>query len=352
MTRRLLPGVAGRPSAPARARGFTLVELLVAMTLGLFVIGGLVMAYVSNQRMRAELERDSRQIENGRYAVQVLADDLRHAGFLGEFDPAAMATPGALPDVCETDIGTLRTALPLSVQGADDLGAEAACTPGLAAGTDVVVVRRASTCVAGAVGCSAVEPGEAYFQASLCNSPAELGSLSVTDRFALSDATASFTRTQRDCTTRAVLRRFLVRVYYVASENEAGDGIPTLKRAELRAGQWVVEPLVEGVQNLQVEYGVDDDGDGVPDQYGTDPGVLGGCAGTACVENWRNVVTAKLHLLARNTEQSPGHTDTKTYVLGLTSAGGDNTVGPFEDRFRRHAYSTLVRLNNMAGRRE
>ena len=337
-----------------RAEGLTLVELLVAMSLGLFVIGGVAAAYVANQRTRAELERDSRQIENGRYAVQLLADELRHAGFLGEFDPRGMPAPAALPGVCSSDLDLLRTAFTAPVDGGDDAAGGLACLPGLKPGTDVFVVRRASTCVAGTAGCAAVSAGEPYLQASLCTDPDELGSTSIDDRFALSTVAAELDRHQRDCTTPAALRRYLVRVYYVATENASGDAIPTLKRAELGAGGFVVEPLVEGVDNLQLEYGIDADatGGGSPEQYSTDPSAFGACSGAACIENWRNVTSVKIHLLARNTEPSPGFSDARTYVLGLTDAGADNEFGPFRDGYRRHAYSTVVRLNNVAGRRE
>ena len=43
-------------------------------------------------------------------------------------------------------------------------------------------------------------------------------------------------------------------------------------------------------------------------------------------------------------------TDTKTYTLGRNAAGAANVVGPFNDGFKRHTYSALVRLNNPAGR--
>lgn len=337
-----------------RAHGFTLVELLVAMTLGLFVIGGVAAAYVHNQRTRAELERDSRQTENGRYAVQLLSDDVRHAGFYGEFDPRTMNTPTVLPPLCEASLADLRPALQLSLQGADDAAA-LGCLPDLKAGTDVVVVRRAATCTAGTAGCEAVVAGEPYFQASLCSDPAqsELASLSALDHFALSSSGADLDRTARDCAAPAPLRRFVVRIYYVATDNAAGDGIPTLKRARLGAAGFAIEPLVEGIEQLQVEYGMDSDGDGAPDEYGTDAGVLGGCADVTCrIANWRNVTAVRLHLLARNIEPSAGFDDGKTYVLGTDAAGAEKILGPFHDGFRRHVYSTAVRLNNVAGRRE
>ena len=59
-----------------------------------------------------------------------------------------------------------------------------------------------------------------------------------------------------------------------------------------------------------------------------------------------NVTSARIYVLARSREASPNYTDTKTYTLG--SAGA---VGPFNDNFKRHVFTTTVRLTNVAGRR-
>jgi type IV pilus assembly protein PilW len=63
-------------------------------------------------------------------------------------------------------------------------------------------------------------------------------------------------------------------------------------------------------------------------------------------------MTAKVHLLSRSTEASPGYTDTKTYPLGLQADDTQLVVGPFNDGFKRHAYTRTIRMNNPAGRRE
>src|SRR6185312_5202608 len=57
-----------------RVRGFTLVELMIGITLGLFIMIGLISLLVSNVASRSELDKSSRQIENGRYAVQLLRE--------------------------------------------------------------------------------------------------------------------------------------------------------------------------------------------------------------------------------------------------------------------------------------
>ena len=157
---------------PPRLRrgGFSLIELMISITLGLLILAGVTTLFANNSRTRQEIEKTSRQIENGRYAMQVLGDDLQGAGFLAEFDPTPLDTTAltALPDACATDLATLRTALPLHVQGYDNGVNAPTCLTDVKSGTDIVVVRRASTCVAGSTNCDAIVAETPLFQASLC----------------------------------------------------------------------------------------------------------------------------------------------------------------------------------------
>ena len=133
--------------------GLSLVELMISVTLGLLILGGATTVFVNISNTRQEIEKAGRQIENGRYAMQLLSDDLANAGFLAEFDPTPLTTTAlaSLPDACATDLATLRTALPLHVQGYDNGAGAPTCITDVKTDTDIVVVRRASTCVAGAV---------------------------------------------------------------------------------------------------------------------------------------------------------------------------------------------------------
>ena len=70
------------------------------------------------------------------------------------------------------------------------------------------------------------------------------------------------------------------------------------------------------------------------------------CSPDCALDDLMNVTSAKIYILARSREASPSYTDTKTYTLG--SAGA---VGPFNDNFKRHVFTTTVRLPNIAGRR-
>jgi len=80
---------------------------------------------------------------------------------------------------------------------------------------------------------------------------------------------------------------------------------------------------------------------------------FGECTAAACaVENLANVVAVSVRLLARTTETAFRYTDTKTYAMGLQPDGTQLVVGPFRDGYRRHVYTSTIRFDNPAGRRE
>ena len=66
-------------------RGFSLVEMMIAMTIGLMIAAGLVTIFANTSNTQQELRRTSQQIENGRYAMDVLSQDIQVTGYFGSF---------------------------------------------------------------------------------------------------------------------------------------------------------------------------------------------------------------------------------------------------------------------------
>jgi type IV pilus assembly protein PilW len=319
------------------------------------VLSVVTTAFVSISGNRRDMERTGRQIENGRFAVQLLADDIVNAGYFGEFDPRDAGAPAIKPDPCSTSVAELKSEILMHIQGFAAGASMPSCLADVRSGTAAIAVRRSATCVAGDTNCDVETAGQIYLQSSLCNS--ELAGPTAAHYAVAAHATAGlagFPLHKRDCTTAASLRAYVVHIYFIANNNDAGDGIPTLKRAELGAnGSFAIVPLVEGIENLQVEYGLDTDGDSVPDAASADPGAYAGCAADPCyIANWLNVMTARIHLLSRSIDASPGHNDSKRYALGPQADGSQLVVGPFNDGFKRHVYTMTIRMNNPAGRRE
>lgn len=328
--------------------GFTLVELMVSLTLGLLLVAGLGWVFLNSSRSNTELGKMNQQMENGRFAIYVLKDELQHAGFWGEL--TSLPPPVGLVDPCKDptawNIDDMTSVLSLPVQGyADGAGLPSTCDTLLSnrkAGTDVLVVRHVATCVPGTTDC---RDGAMALQVSLCATDA--------NQWVMNEPTDDdFTLRQPDpmgrpCThadyvsTLAPKRRVIANTYFIRDyANTPGDGIPTLmvfkSVLEDNDGHDRLLPLVEGIDQFRVEYGIDSAGDdGVPDSYVTAPSAT----------DWPNVVAVRLYVVARNLETTPGYSDTKTYPM----PGG--SVGPFNDAYKRHAYQVTVRLNNVAGRR-
>jgi type IV pilus assembly protein PilW len=199
------------------------------------------------------------------------------------------------------------------------------------ANTAVLAIRRTSTDAPMAP--SAAVAGTTYMQVSRCNQ----------DALPYAMGTSGFTLRQKDCATLSPLRKYIVRIYYVSSCNECvggGDGVPTLKVVEIIDGATTTRPLVEGIENMQFDYGIDTTGDGAPDSYTTNP-----AAG-----QWKEVMTVRVNILARNIEKTTGYTDIKSYRLSAVAGGV--TVPALNDSYKRHVYSQVVRLINPSSRRE
>jgi type IV pilus assembly protein PilW len=310
-----------------------------------------VSVFSNSNRVYTELNQASQQIENGRFAVQIMADDIAHAGFYGRYY-GALPVPGVLPDPCEkADVAILRTGAALHIQGynAPATSPITGCVPvaNHLAGTDILVVRRADSTVTAT---GSLTAAQVYVQANADPNESQNPIIKL-------GSAANFPLLNRDATTLAPVRKYHVHIYFVApcsvptgggsvctgATDDGGRPIPTLKRLELTldsggALDMVLTPLVEGIENLQIDYGVDSDADGAPNGAYV--------AAPASIADWQNVVAVRLNVLARNVEASGGYTDTKQYdmgVVGLITPGGS---------YKRHVYNAVVRVINPSARRD
>ncbi|TVR63422.1 MAG: prepilin-type N-terminal cleavage/methylation domain-containing protein [Candidatus Competibacteraceae bacterium] len=100
MKRSCLSAVARRTIRLGQARGFSLIEILLSLVLGLIVLAGIMQVYLSNQQTTRYLRGMANVQENGRFAVDLLARNLRMAGYDDPdtaLDPVAAFAPTA-PD--------------------------------------------------------------------------------------------------------------------------------------------------------------------------------------------------------------------------------------------------------------
>ncbi len=336
-----------RTGSTTTQRGFSLVELMIAMLIGLLVTAAVIALVVNSSRTHNELTKTSRQIENARYATQLLSDEVRHAGYFGRFFAVPGPTGAGLPDPCDNSGGmvdlrnALEAGLALHIQAHTNPG-DLSCLPAAnhrigadGNGTDIIVVRRVASMFTRDT--ADLEPDLFYMQTQPTQMRLDQGS-----------NTTTFDLTEIGGVPPAPIHRLHTDIYYLApcplldnpqgTCNNASPDLPTLMRLRLGPnGQWINEPLVEGIEDMRVEFGIDNTGDGVPNNYEQMPATLA---------QWVDVISVRLHLLARTTEATPAHTDEKQYNLGGV------VLGPMNDQLRRRVFSTTIRLHNPAGRRE
>lgn len=227
-------------------RGLSLIELMISITLGLIILSALSTLFFNQSRARVELDKSNRMIENGRFALELLTKDLQLAGYLGEYVPPYSSCSNSPVAIGGSDTDLVNKPAPVTLP------------PGLTAadvstGSDVLVIRRAST-ETPVVANAAVDKVQ-YIQVSLCQHDAL--------DYVISTNKADFTLRQKTCTPTsgapyANVRPLLTHVYFISPNNTPGDGIPTLKRLE--AGNPNPVPLVEGIEYMQIEYGIDNNG--------------------------------------------------------------------------------------------
>ena len=119
-------------------------------------------------------------------------------------------------------------------------------------------------------------------------------------------------------------------VYYIRASDTLRDGVanPSLWRI---IGAGAPQELIEGIEEMQVLYGEDTDGDRLVNSYVT----------ADAVTNWAGVISVTFGMLIRSVEPNSPEEDTRTYTL-LPG----NTVGPFNDHYERTLYTTTVTLRN------
>ena len=108
-----------------------------------------------------------------------------------------------------------------------------------------------------------------------------------------------------------------------------------------KRGNAAPQELVEGVESMQVLYGLDNDGDNQPDTYTT----------ADQVPDFTMVVTVKISLLLRTTKdlQHRANNNTATYsLLSPQGAGSATIINPIDDKRSRFVMTTTIKLRNRA----
>ncbi len=260
-----------------RCRGFTLVELMIAMLLGLILMAGIISIFLSSKQTYAAVHVLARLQENGRYGIDIISSDLRRAGYLS--GNASVDTIGGTEGVSTTDGSCLTSGttwgrmIERRVFGLDDTNAGYACIPDSAyTRGDVLTVRYAST-----VEATSFSGNRVYLRSSLFEGRVFKGS-----------SESSNTIIENPQTTRELVAHS----YYIgpsSAECPAGTAVPALHWLSMDDnGLPASEELVVGAEHLQLQYGVDTDANGSVEQY-LDADTIS----TSAAFDWNDVIAVR-----------------------------------------------------------
>jgi len=339
MTTPTIPLQRLKPPRPQRQSGFTLIEMMISITIGLAILAGLVGVLATNSSNSKTNDRTSELMTTGRYALNSMKQELREAGFRG-YTWAEPSTPSPWTAVANgtgcfgTEGGASANGFVINIRqgvwGSNNANPFAAtCLPDAryVAGSDVLVVRRLAVLPTSAL----LAANTVYFR-------------TIYERGQLFRSTVGvpvpppFTGSTQLASTFEVQ----IFVYYVSPFTVSAAETPlvpslrrmTLQTAGANAGTMVDELVASGIERMQVQYG----------RLTTAPdtqylNTVAGTSSDALETAWDEVNSVRIWLLARNTTAEPGLSNTTTYAMG----DANFTAG---DNFRRQLFTTVVQLRN------
>ena len=357
-------------------RGVGMVELLVALVLSSLVSIVVIQLFIQNKVGYLQRENISRLQENGRYALQLITRAIRSADYWGCIPTFKDSGVESIDDV-----GINITGLTSPTEGVTGTnGATGTNDAGYPTLTDTITISGLqggrTFPIADTLGMTLASDNIIIDVGSLTNTGIQPNDLLVVsdcsnaDVFQVTnnpDATISggVATIQHGTTpaaappttfananpwlstnygdTASVYTGFVADVQYtIVDDDHDGDGgagtaaIPTLARVVGGA----ITPLVPGVENIQIVFGVDTDTDGQPDRYVSPDQVT-------VVADWEAVVTARISILVR----SPDARNDSAYAYtmeGQTVAPGSITAEANGKFPSRRVFSTTITLRNRA----
>jgi len=383
------------------ARGFSLVELMIALLIGLIISIGVVQIFGATRATYQLDESLARAQENGRFALEFLNQDVRHAGYAGckrdtsitVFNNLAYTAAAGLPIIGVS--GAEYTASPTGFNNTYSLTATPANTtsgwsPALAGvagaftgtptgalpGTDVIALQRMVP-NSWALAAPYITPDKVFIDPAFVSKVKDGDVMLVADcrnavAFMVTNilptgeishtASATTNRCERwtggldtanaataacaapfdyDPESTTAMGKLETVVFFVANDPtaDAANPRPTLFRRVILATGGIVETtaLVEGVENFQVMYGVDDvlPSDGAADRFVT----------ANNVSDFAKVVSVQIGLLVYGVNAAGTANDTE-FDTDIHDVAGTSVVPAANSRRKRRVFNTTIQLRN------
>eukprot|EP00747_Dinoflagellata_sp_TGD_P028599 gnl/TRDRNA2_/TRDRNA2_133363_c0_seq1.p1 gnl/TRDRNA2_/TRDRNA2_133363_c0~~gnl/TRDRNA2_/TRDRNA2_133363_c0_seq1.p1 ORF type:complete len:359 (-),score=-19.59 gnl/TRDRNA2_/TRDRNA2_133363_c0_seq1:96-1172(-) len=348
--------------------GFTLIELLVAMTIGILMLTAAMGLFISNKRIYKEQDEMGRLQENARFAIDLITQDIRMAAYSGCLDDNTALTNVTTNAGTATNLHNFTNA----VEGIDGKTTTSTWSPSgstedranMINGTDAITIRYLEpipdsvifTTGSNMGSATAAIPTTCFTEAGATEN-CSASHITANENIVISDcasgdifrATGSTNTTITHSATlskayddSAQISRYVTTRYYIgtaANANFTGDAIPALYRYTSVAGVPTQQELIEGIERMEILYGVDTNADGVPNSY-----LAAGATGLTTTAHWNTVVSVKISILVRTINENFNiDDDLRTYTL-LNATAYD----PADEHLRRRQFTTTVQIRNRA----
>ena len=361
---------------PYRQRGLSLVELMVALTIGLMILSAATTIMVTSKITYTTQDSLARLQENARFAIHLVSRDIRMAGYYGCADQVSTVSNQLNAGAPNSDWFDFTQA----VEGADSAGtlypSNASITPATGvtrvAGSNAFALRYAEpsdqillvsemtqqSASMKVASNSGLNPGEIVmitdcdgadiFQITNLNPAGGFDNVihnTGSGQWPGNSTDNNPHKLSKAYRADARIMRFNSVRYYIG---EKADGVRSLFRQTVvgsggNASTQHME-LVEGVEDMRVTYGVDMDGDKIPDRY-----LKAGAPGLTSALHWENVVSMRVGFLfstvANTDANQPGKTFGTQIDEKVYDVNGD-VVNPPDTRRERRVFLTTVTVRN------
>jgi type IV pilus assembly protein PilW len=315
-----------RPSAARRRQaGVTLIELMVALAIGMFLMAGAVTVFMQGRQTFRLTESIARLQENGRFALDAIEPDIRMASYWGlttqsdqiEGRAAATLTADVGRDACGTNWAI---DLDRPVTGSNGAYPWPCAGTGASATADTLTIRRVTEEETSA----STVADTLYVQSSRFDA----GRI-----FEGPTLPAGYNATAHD------IHRLLATGYYIGTSELFGNAVPALRMKTLVRDQIRDEEVLPGVEDMQIQFGVDLDSVGAANRGSIDRYVNPGDAvlGLSHVE----ILAVRIWLRLRAEREEVGFIDTDAYEYA------DQDLPAPNDGFRRIVVSKTIFLRNV-----
>ncbi|MCU0841351.1 MAG: PilW family protein [Thiobacillaceae bacterium] len=327
------PSEARPPSRPGSSQaGLTMVELLISIAVGLLVMVAFGYLYMGSRQSFRVQDSVARIQENGRYALEVMGQDLRVTGFVGcgsltSVTPALTANPN--PDAGGGPIASLTPATVLTgTQGPVTLTVYKTTGSG-----EFLTAAMASPAAAVPIPASArnFAVGSMFLIANCTNADVFRNSVAIAD----GTTDIQHAAANNDSGNLSVAYGPDAMVYpFEAIEYHLGNN-PAGNSSLYRRLNGTDQEVVENVEDLQITYGEDTDADGAVNAYVTANNVA----------DWSRVLAVRVSLLLVSPENNVA-TQAQTYVWDTDNDGALDDAVTANDRRLRYVFTSTIGLRN------